>query len=138
MSEFILGDCMEHLKEYPDGYFELAIVDPPYGGVTKGGYMENKVSGGVARNRNDYHLALWAQKAPEKAYFDELRRVSKNQIIWGVITLRTCYHRLSAGWYGTRKEQKVYITQTANLRGRRLIKPHGFSGSSGTACYKAT
>ena len=83
MSEFILGDCMEHLKEYPDGYFELAIVDPPYGGVTKGGYMVNKVSGGVARNRNDYHLALWAQKAPEKEYFDELRRVSKNQIIWG-------------------------------------------------------
>lgn len=83
MSEFILGDCMEHLHNYPDGYFELAIVDPPYGGVTQGGYATNKISGGVARNRNDYHLALWAQRAPGKEYFDELRRVSKNQIIWG-------------------------------------------------------
>ena len=83
MSEFSLGHCMERSKEYADGYFNLAIVDPPYGGVTKGGYMSNKVTGGVARNRNNYHLALWAQKAPEKEYFDELRRVSKNQIIWG-------------------------------------------------------
>lgn len=83
MSEFIQGDCMEHLKKFPDGYFELAIVDPPYGGVTQGGYATNKISGGVARNRNDYHLALWAQEAPGKEYFDELRRVSKNQIIWG-------------------------------------------------------
>lgn len=76
-------DCMEALKEYPDNYFGLAIVDPPYGGVTKGGYMFNKSGGGVARNRNDYHLALWQQDKPSQQYFDELRRVSKNQIIWG-------------------------------------------------------
>ena len=53
------------------------------GGVTNGGYMLNKQSGGVARNRNDYVLDLWQQSAPSKEYFDELFRVSKNQIIWG-------------------------------------------------------
>ena len=76
-------DCMKGMREFPDKYFDLAIVDPPYGGVTKGGYMKNKISGGVARNRNDYHLALWSQDAPNQDYWDELFRVSNNQIIWG-------------------------------------------------------
>ena len=76
-------NCMTGMSEFPDGYFDLAIVDPPYGGVTNGGYMLNKQSGGVARNRNDYVLDLWQQSAPSKEYFDELFRVSKNQIIWG-------------------------------------------------------
>ena len=76
-------DCLEGMKKFPDKYFDLAIVDPPYGGVAKGGYMFNNVGGGVARNRNDYHLALWGQDKPSKEYFNELIRVSKNQIIWG-------------------------------------------------------
>ena len=78
---FYNADCMEHLKDFPDKYFELAIVDPPYGGVTQGGYATNKISGGVARNRNDYHLALWSQEAPPQEYWDELFRVSRDQII---------------------------------------------------------
>ena len=76
-------DCMEGMSEFPNNYFDLAIVDPPYGGVTQGGYMKNKQSGGVARNRNDYHLSLWQCDMPSKDYFKELQRVSKNQIIWG-------------------------------------------------------
>jgi site-specific DNA-methyltransferase (adenine-specific) len=80
---FINCDCMEGMKEFPDKYFDLAIVDPPYGGVTQGGYMTNQMGGGVAKNRNDYHLSLWQCDRPDKTYFDELMRVSKAQIIWG-------------------------------------------------------
>ena len=76
-------DCMQGMKEFPDDFFDIAITDPPYGGVTKGGYMRNNVTGGVAKNRNNYHLSLWGCDKPTKEYFDELRRVSKNQIIWG-------------------------------------------------------
>ena len=76
-------DCMNGMREFPDNYFDLAIVDPPYGGVKQGGYMNNKVSGGVAKYRNDYILSLWKQDPPGEDYFDELFRVSKNQIIWG-------------------------------------------------------
>lgn len=76
-------DCMEGMKQFPDKFFDLAIVDPPYGGVTQGGYAKNKMGGGVAKNRNDYHLFLWSCEKPDKSYFDELMRVSKNQIIWG-------------------------------------------------------
>lgn len=82
-NSFINADCMEYLKEFPDNYFDLAIVDPPYGGVTQGGYMSNKMGGGVAKNRNDYHLGVWQYGRPSDDYFKELLRVSKNQIIWG-------------------------------------------------------
>lgn len=75
-------DCMEGMKEFPDNYFDLAITDPVYGGVTKGGYMKNK-GGEHKAKRIDYHLALWAQEKTGKEYFKELFRVSKNQIIWG-------------------------------------------------------
>lgn len=85
---FYLMDCMKGMKEFPDGYFDLAIVDPPYGGVTQGGYMTNQISGGVAKNRNDYHLSLWQCDKPGPEYFKELQRVSKNQIIWGGTIMR--------------------------------------------------
>lgn len=83
MSEFILGDCMQGMREYPDKYFDLAIVDPPYDGVTKGGYMRNKGAGGVARIRPKYDITIFSQEPPGEEYFQELRRVSKNQVIWG-------------------------------------------------------
>lgn len=82
-NSFINADCMDYLKLFPDNYFDLAIVDPPYGEkVGKGGYMRNTISGGVAK-RHSYHLALWKQERPSIEYFYELQRVSKNQIIWG-------------------------------------------------------
>jgi site-specific DNA-methyltransferase (adenine-specific) len=75
-------DCMEAMKEMPDKAFDLAIVDPPYGDtLVQGGYCAGK-GGGVAKNR-DYNNALWKQKAPDFDYFNYLKRVSKNQIIWG-------------------------------------------------------
>lgn len=78
-------DCMKGMKEFPDKYFDLAIVDPPYGGVTQGGYMKNShcVNGSGLADQKDYHLSLWDCPKPTKEYFEELARVSKNQIIWG-------------------------------------------------------
>ena len=76
-------DCMDGMKEFPDGYFDLAIVDPPYGSkVGRGGYMKNTISGGVARRRS-YNTTVFSQDRPGKEYFDELFRVSKKQVIWG-------------------------------------------------------
>ena len=75
-------DCMKGMKEFPDKYFDLAIVDPVYGDVTKGGYMKGK-GGEHAAKRGNYHLALWEQPKTDSNYFKELLRVSKNQIIWG-------------------------------------------------------
>ena len=75
-------DCLEAMRAMPDNAFDLAVVDPPYGGVGKGGYMHNQSSGGVAKHPN-YHTALWQQEKPTGEYFAELFRVSENQVIWG-------------------------------------------------------
>ena len=76
---FLNGDCMEGMKEIPDKYFDLAIVDPPYGINMDGG----KIGGdnlGVAKN----HVKKeWDSLPPEKEYFEQLMRVSKEQIVWG-------------------------------------------------------
>ena len=65
-------DNMELMKRYPDKYFDLAIVDPPYGI----GISNNPV-------RQKHKKKNWDNEIPNEEYFNELFRVSKNQIIWG-------------------------------------------------------
>ena len=75
---FYNKDCMDVMKEFPDKYFDLAICDPPYGIK----YARGKHGWGVCDNRPDLAAVSW-DVVPTQEYFDELRRVSKNQIIWG-------------------------------------------------------
>jgi len=76
-------DNMALMSRYPDDYFDLAIVDPPYGiGIHKMNYTQS-IKGGVTK-RNDYSaITDWDSNVPTQEYFNELFRVSKNQIIWG-------------------------------------------------------
>lgn len=75
-------DCMEYMKECADNQFDLAIVDPPYGGNDAIGLKDNKKQGKQATKRTNYNV--FENVAPTPEYFTELKRVSKNQIIWGV------------------------------------------------------
>lgn len=75
-------DCMAVMTSYPDKFFDLAVVDPIYGDVTAGGYITGKSAGGVGPHVK-HHSAAWEQQKTGQDYFDELFRVSKNQIIWG-------------------------------------------------------
>ena len=70
-------DCMDFMKEIPDNYYELAIVDPPYGIGFDGQKECDKT------NRIGYEFKKWDSAIPDKSYFRELMRVSKSQIIWG-------------------------------------------------------
>ena len=73
-------DNMQLMARYEDNHFDLAIVDPPYGlGMDK---SRNSNKGNKAGFKV-YHDTDWDSKAPDKEYFNELIRVSKNQIIWG-------------------------------------------------------
>lgn len=74
-------DCMQGMKEFPDKYFDLAIVDPPYGIGESGG--KNKSRGKLAKPTDYKDYIGNDSKPPNKDYFGELFRVSKNQIIWG-------------------------------------------------------
>lgn len=75
-SEVFLMDCMEGMKLFPDKHFELAIVDPPYGIGEDGGDKSRHHS------QKKYKKKDW-DEAPEPAYFSELIRVSRHQIVWG-------------------------------------------------------
>ena len=78
-------DCMEYMKTLPDKAFELAIVDPPYGiGASEKNSVDIKQSKKSATNSKYYGSQNWDDNVPDKKYFEELIRVSKNQIIWGV------------------------------------------------------
>lgn len=77
-------DCMDLMARYPDNYFNLAITDPPYGiDAANDSRNGRKFKASVAR-RKDYQKKDWDKDVPEEAYFRELFRVSKDQIIWGV------------------------------------------------------
>ena len=79
-------DCMEGMRQFPEKYFDLAIVDPVYGDVTKGGYMTHnkgqRIGTGKA-NQKGYYAGLWQQEKTGRDYFEELLRVSKEVIVWG-------------------------------------------------------
>ena len=74
-------DCMQGMKEFPDKYFDLAIVDPPYGIGENGD--KNHTRSKLAKAKNYKAFSGNDIEPPGKEYFDELFRVSKNQIIWG-------------------------------------------------------
>ena len=90
-------DCMDYMRQLPDKYFDLAIVDPPNG---KG---KNISSGGTWSAKYKKTDMTWNNEIPDKEYFDELMRVSKSQIIWCAIYYQE-YLYSSRGWIVWRKK----------------------------------
>lgn len=97
-------DCMIGMKEYPDKYFDLAIVDPPYG-IGNFSRISNSGSYKKKYNYNDISYeymseSKWNNKIPDKSYFKELERVSKRRIIWGA-NYYNCFSKLGGAliWY---------------------------------------
>jgi site-specific DNA-methyltransferase (adenine-specific) len=80
----INDDCMNVMKVYPDNHFDLAIVDPPYGIDLANMNMGAGTSKKCSKIKNRKWVAKdWDLETPKKEYFEELFRVSKNQMIWG-------------------------------------------------------
>ena len=79
-SEVYLEDCVTALKRYADNHFDLAIVDPPYGINMAMGHKGSAKRGDKNRHKS---FAGGDSEIPNEEYFNELKRVSKNQIIWG-------------------------------------------------------
>ena len=77
MINLILDDCMNVMKDYEDNHFDLAIVDPPYRNQN-----ENQPTKDMRNNAKNGNMKDFGNK-PDKKFFKELFRVSKNQIIWG-------------------------------------------------------
>ena len=74
-------DNMQLMARYPDNYFDLALVDPPYGIGIDG--QKKSINKNPKHNRKEHTQKNWDNAIPTQEYFNELKRVSKNQIIWG-------------------------------------------------------
>ena len=77
ISEVYNMDCVAGMREYPDKYFDLAIVDPPYG------IGAENHAGNAENGWKQWDKKNWDSSIPNEEYFTELFRVSKNQMIWG-------------------------------------------------------
>jgi site-specific DNA-methyltransferase (adenine-specific) len=95
-------DCMDAMRTFSDKYFDLAIVDPPYGIGYDGAKKSTSKHGG----RREKVFKGWDDKTPDEFYFSELFRVSKNQIIWGA-NYMTKYIPPSMGWVFWDKGQRI-------------------------------
>lgn len=76
-NKIINADCLDFLKKCPDKYFSLVLTDPPYG------IKADKGTNGFGSSKNRVYQGGWDGETPEKIVFDEIKRVSKNQIIFG-------------------------------------------------------
>ena len=110
LSTVYLMDCIEGMKQFPDKIFDLAVVDPPYGI----GYDGAKKTSGSHGGRKAHDFKGWDSKIPDKEYFDELYRVSKNQIIWGA-NYMTEHLKPSMGWIVWRKDRGKFSSSDAEL-----------------------
>lgn len=96
--ELLNMDCMEYMKDCDDNAFDLAICDPPYfEGPNKSGYYGKGYSSlGVRRAKYYDDCSVWS--VPDKQYFEELKRVSKNQIVWGANHFAGVFNSSSPCW----------------------------------------
>ena len=79
---------MEAMAKIPDNAYDLAIVDPPYGinvatEIDRSGFREGSSKNSLSKYESSMKDKKWDNLPPNKEYFNELFRISKNQIIWG-------------------------------------------------------
>jgi site-specific DNA-methyltransferase (adenine-specific) len=108
MINMMQGDCMELMARTPDKYYELAIVDPPYG-IGEGAKKALARARSTPKWKNAkaviYTGGEWDSCRPPAEYFQELFRVSKNQIIWGA-NYYPEYLSGSMGWIAWYKKRQ--------------------------------
>jgi len=130
------SDCLEAMRATPDGFYSLAIVDPPYG-------IERFKKGGSVINVYGSENRDWNNVKPTKEYFTELFRISKNQIIWGgnnfdlplseyfIIwqksnALDFSFAMVEQAWTNIKKPAKIYVylhSQNPDIRFHPTQKP---------------
>ena len=104
-------DCLPFMKQCKDKQFDLAIVDPPYGiGIDKA-MNANKGKQGFKQ----YKKTDWDSNTPTQEYFDELFRISKNQIIWGANYMIDKIKKPSQGWLIWNKVQRDFTMSDAEI-----------------------
>ena len=136
-------DNMELMARYPDNYFDLAIVDPPYGigaDEAQNNAAEQRIkSNGKSKAGRGYKLykkSDWDNSIPSKEFFDELQRVSKNQIIWGG-NYMTEFLKPSMGWIIWDKGQRDFSLADGEMAWTSFNKAMRIFEFSRASCIKS-
>ena len=132
-------DCMELLKQTPDNYYSLALVDPPYGiGEAAGKNASRNKGFGTGNGKSkkitfskDYGNKDWDNSAPDLDYFTELKRVSKNQIVFGANYFLE-YLPSTRGFVCWDKKQEMPTLSACELVWTSLDKPAKIMRKSST------
>ena len=107
-------DCMDLMARYPNKYFDLAVVDPPYG-IGIDGQKQSINLNNPKANRKEHKFKGWDNDIPTNEYFAELWRVSKNQIIWGANYFVEHLNKGTKGWIVWYKGQEGLTMSDAEL-----------------------
>ena len=132
VSEVFCMDCMEYMRTMPDKFFDLAIVDPPYG--------IGRSCMGEKKKWKSYKPKDWDKSSPDRRYFEELFRVSENQIIFGG-NYFTPYLPPRMGWIVWDKGQKLRMSDgeliyTSFNKALRIVTVHHALGLDFWGCEK--
>jgi len=90
-------DCLEFMKQVPDDYFDLVLTDPPYG-IGIDGQKKSINKNNPKANRKAHSFKGWDSTTPSKELFDEIFRISKNQVIWGANYFVNKLEKNTKGW----------------------------------------
>jgi site-specific DNA-methyltransferase (adenine-specific) len=112
---------MEGMKKYPDNYFDVAIVDPPYGLGIDG--QKESICKNPKHNRKAHTFKSWDNAIPKQEYFDELERISKNQIVWGANYFVSHLKHGTKGWVIWDKGQRIVRMSDCELAYSSFNKP---------------
>ena len=119
LSEVYNMDCIELMKKYPDKYFDLAVVDPPYG---IGDTFINASTGNKKGKLERVHKKMeWDNEIPSDEYFTELKRVSKKQVIWGANYFNSFCDGGSLVWYKNRGGNTLSQCEIASISGQKKV-----------------
>ena len=112
-------DCIEYMKSVPDKYFDLAVVDPPYGiGDTFIGFSSGAKKGKLERIHKEIK---WDNATPTDEYFSELKRISKKQIIWGANYFNSFCSGGALIWYKNRGGNTLSQCEIASVSGQKKV-----------------
>lgn len=114
-------DCLDYMKKCSDKQYDLAIVDPPYGLGIDG--QKKQLCKNTKHNRKEHIFKNWDNSIPTKEYFDELFRISKNQIIWGANYFVKYINNPTKGWIVWYKGQEGLTMSDAELAYSSLTIP---------------
>lgn len=101
-------DCLPAMKKMQDNEHDLAIIDPPYG------INASKMTMGTGKNKKWKKNQNWDLKKPDKNYFNELFRISKNQIVWGGNYFTIFYKYQKDGFFGIKVLMEIVLLLMVN------------------------